>query len=594
MTRPAVLVVLLVGCAARAPARSPAAIEVIGRAPTIATAAAIEVDAPVETPVETSATLVDLCDDWAPLLYSPEGTPPEHRAVLVALAGERFDDPGVGHWAAADRYLEPFGISPDFGVLARRIDEADRHACHARIDDRALVEDARPVAPDRRTPRAERDAARAAAIRVVQEHLVCEGLRDAAVVDGVFDPAMRDALWLYQRKHGLIGDGTIDATTRATMLTDPRELDFRAVLRGLRERVVDATGLVEDGSAIGAPEAVLGRDLDPSAVRRAGLEDGAPDLIARATQAAAIALGWTDVDAARAGLAAISRGSCRVTLPLPPLPAYHGPDMALEAEIDPGDVWYQYPWTPSGRPRSQPVERRPTLTLFAVHDGQRTALVRWPTTIGGWQREQRPSGRVVLRYKPSSPGAFVWRDVVAAPAWLAPPSTPDHDLVRRLPSGRVELREDLIGPGYRSAYGLAMLVHEVEDRRPRPKAKAGAKAKADDGYADRGIRTHGSVAYTSVAAGHSHGCHRLPNAAAVRLAGFVLRHRPHEILGPTHEHYDRKVKGAGKRHLRRTTRGFVYRLRTPVPVTVLPPHVLGPVTEPPEGAFPLPPRRPRR
>lgn len=593
MTRGALLVVCLSGCAAATPVASPSP-SVGARAPTIATAVESSVASPVEAPVETTATLVDLCDDWAPLLYSPEGTPPEHRAVLVALAAERFDDPGVGRWAAADRYLEPFGIAPDFAVLARRLDEADRHACHGRIDDRALVDDARPFLPDRRTPRAERDAARAAAIRVVQEHLVCEGLRDASAVDGVFEPAMRDALWLYQRKHGLIGDGTIDATTRAAMLTDPRELDFRAVLRSLRERVVDATGLVEDGSAIGAPEPVLGRDLDPSAVRRAGLDVGAPDLVARATQAAAIALGWTDVDAARAGLAALAPGSCRVTLPLPPLPTYHGPDMALEAEIDPGDVWYQYPWTPKGQPRSQPVERRPTLTVFAVHDGQRTALMRWPTTIGGWQREQRPSGRVVLRYKPSSPGAFVWRDVVAAPAWFAPPSTPDHDLVRRLPGGRVELREDLIGPGYRSAYGLAMLVHEVEDRRPTPKPKGKAGAETDDGYADRGIRTHGSVAYTSVAAGHSHGCHRLPNAAAVRLAGFVLRHRPHDVRGPTHEHYDRKVKGAGKHHLRRTTRGFVYRLRTPMPVTVLPPHVLGPVTEPPEGAFPLPPRRPRR
>ena len=67
-----------------------------------------------------------------------------------------------------------------------------------------------------------------------------------------------------------------------------------------------------------------------------------------------------------------------------------------------------------------PVERRPTLVLFArVGEGWKP-LARYLTTIGGWQREQTASGAVGLRYKESPVGARVWRDLVAAPVWLPP------------------------------------------------------------------------------------------------------------------------------------------------------------------------------
>jgi hypothetical protein len=46
------------------------------------------------------------------------------------------------------------------------------------------------------------------------------------------------------------------------LLGDSREHDFRLLLRVLRERIVDATGLLEDGSAVGAQGQVQGRVLD--------------------------------------------------------------------------------------------------------------------------------------------------------------------------------------------------------------------------------------------------------------------------------------------------------------------------------------------
>ena len=50
--------------------------------------------------------------------------------------------------------------------------------------------------------------------------------------------------------------------TRAVLLGDSREHDFRLLLRVLRERIVDATGLLEDGSAVGVQGQVQGRVLD--------------------------------------------------------------------------------------------------------------------------------------------------------------------------------------------------------------------------------------------------------------------------------------------------------------------------------------------
>src|SRR4029079_19179380 len=98
-------------------------------------------------------------------------------------------------------------------------------------------------------------------------------------------------------------------------------------------------------------------------VRREPLANGAPDLVDRATETAARALGWTSPEAAARALAALPLQ--RVALRLPPPPAYHASAMKLRAEIDRGDVWRSYPLDAEGRARPSPVKNRPTFTLFA-------------------------------------------------------------------------------------------------------------------------------------------------------------------------------------------------------------------------------------
>jgi hypothetical protein len=225
--------------------------------------------------------------------------------------------------------------------------------------------------------------------------------------------------------------------------------------------------------------------------------------------------------------------------------------MELRAEIDRGDVW------PGDLRRRQPRQLKPILTLFARDGDREIALVRWPTTIGGWHAQKLPDGEVVRRYKPSLPGAYQWTEVVGAPVWYPPSSTPDRELVRRS-RGRWVLDEGAIGPGIHSAYGLAMVVHRSLEG------------------ADTYVRTHGTGNYLSVlGAGDSHGCHRLFTHLALRLTSFLVTHRTTTLLGVAREAFERQVEWEGESFtIRRTIRGTVYTLDPPVPVRVLEGRVL--------------------
>jgi len=409
----------------------------------------------------------------------------------------------------------------------------------------------------------------------------------------------------------VIASGTIDAATRAVMLTDSRELVFRAALRVLRERVVDALGLIEDGSASGTFGQVLGRDLDAPQMRAVALDaaiaaQAAPDLISPAADAAAHALGWLDAQRLAEFFHAggLEPAPTRVVaLRLPAPPAYHSAHMELRAEIDRGDVEYGIPYRPDGTRRPTRVKRRPTLTLFARHNDGWIALARWSTTIGGWQQEVTDSGRVGMRYKESPVGARVWRDLIASPAWLPPTTTPDSELVRYdWQTHRHVLRRDLFGPGYRSAYGLTMLVHlkpvvARAARTPARDAELGTEAPeagfGSNGFFDQGARTHGTAFYDSILRGYSHGCHRLFNHLALRLTGFLLAHRQHIAHGPLRTLYTREVRHDGQTlGLRVLSRGDRYELTPPVPIEVLSGRVVGPRTSALPGLIPTP--RPTR
>lgn len=590
-------------------------------------------------PAEAKASglaVIDLSDDWAPFVFSeaPElgahGEQP-YRETFLALADERTVADGGG----VERYLELYGIFPTLRVLRDRMADESRHRCNDAIDRQALAQlgvsrrgtgpssrelDRRRVAElqwlSQRLERARlergvssvdallddpelgplvarrrRVAAPVQAVQALQARLGCEGLLEAkSFEDGVLDWPTVTALRTWQRKHMLISRGRLDPPTVELLALPSRELTYRSLLRALRERVVDALGWIEDGSAATGSRTIFGRQIDPPelhVVEKYGpLQAAAPDLISSATEAAARALGFTSPEATRVALRRLPASGAitwNVALMLPAAPRWQSSSMSLHAELDRGDVWYAFPYKPDGSRRRMSVPRRPTITLFVEHDGRRIPLMRWHTTIGGWKPEVAPSGRLGLRYKESPVGRRLWRHLIASPAWLPPSSTPDGELVRRAADGSMIADTQTTLPGFRSAYGLVMLVHHKPLEPPSDEDESPAR------FFDEGVRTHGSVSYESILEGTSHGCHRLFNHLAIRLTGFLLRHRPFIRVGAQSTRYTRTIRYRAQRlQLRIDTRGYLYELDPPVPIEVLRGQIRGPVQKPIEGLLPLP------
>ena len=408
-------------------------------------------------------------------------------------------------------------------------------------------------------------------IVAVQRHLVCEGLLSVSEADGRMTPRMASAVGVFQRRNFLMPNEHLDAETRDAFARDSREHDLRLALRILRERVADASGLIEDGTAGAGPQPVLGRMLDPAAMRMprgssAPLPDGADDLIDPATEAAARQLGWTSPDDVRSFVEHHSAG-VRVALALPELPAYHAAHMDLFAELDRGDVWYDE------SPVARHIEHRPTLILYVNDHGTRRPLIRWATTIGGWSDVQPAGADVEQRWKESSVGPRVWRRLYAAPTWIPPRTTPDRDLVRDLGDGRWDLKTEVLGPGPHTAFGMMLLLHDG--------------APSDE----TGIGTHGSASVVSIVDGTSHGCHRLYNQLAVRLGDFLLHHRNHVVRGDQPVRYRRIVRYHGTFLAQVHTLGFLYELTPPVPIDVLRGNVLSERKVPPRASAPARPDR---
>ncbi len=566
-----------------------------------------------EAAAPADRTIVDLRDAWTPRLFAPapDGSEPAFRATYLALATERALD-GTP-LPSTTALTELYGVVPSFAIVRRRFAETARYACHARIDSSPIAKLARPYgeehaqavrfAVQQRTQlgailervrlqrkladyaplAADRELAGAyaqwhaadeiyAGIVAAQRHLVCEGYLASKDADGTFSWAMGAAVELYQRRNFLLPNGRLDLETRTALATDPRELDFRLALRVLRERVVDATGLIEDGSAATGPQPIAGRMLDPEVMRRPRGHDrpmanAAPDLIGAATTAAAAGLGWASPAQAIAFFARHPSG-VRAALALPAVPAYHSSHMALSAEIDRGDVWYDE------EPAQRIAWRRPALVLFAQDGATKRPLIRWPTTIGGWSNVN-VGGTIVKRWKESDVGPRVWRDLYAAPTWLPPSATPDEELVTWVSKGHWELKRSIMGPGPLSAFGMMLL--------PHLRVVRGGHGTQ---FVDNGIGTHGSAVVTSIVNGTSHGCHRLYNQLAVRLGSFLLRHRDHVAKGQAPEHYRRTIHAMGTFTAKLDTRGFLYELTPPIPVDVLPGTIRSERKVPPAASVP--------
>ncbi len=562
----------------------------------------------------TGSTILDLRDQWTPRLFvpTPDGTTPAFRATYLALAAERDLDGSTLPQTTA--LAELYGIVPSLAIVRRRLAEQDRYACHRAIPSAPLGKLTRPYGgehaglvrnaayqrkllgaqlervraqrqlPDLAPLESDRELGpiyvrwRAAndiyeGVATAQRHLACAGTLADKAVDGTFSWATGMGLELYQRRNFLIPNSRLDPETRAALGGDPEELDFRFALRVLRERVVDATGVLEDGTAGAGPQPILGRMLDPESMRGPrghgrALANAAPDLVSAFTEAAARELGWTTPETTRQFLTRHPEG-VRVAVTLPARPAYHSAHMELSAEIDRGDVWYDE------APTARVAWRRPALVLFVDDAGTKRPLIRWPTTIGGWS-DVRVGGGIVKRWKESDVGPRQWRELYAAPTWLPPSTTPDHELVRWVSAGKWELKRSIMGPGPHAAFGMMLLPHYQAIRGVDGRTR----------FASNGIGTHGSAVVTSILNGTSHGCHRLYNQLAVRLGSFLLAHRTHAVKGQQKEHYRRTVRAMGTYQVKIDTRGFLYELTPPIPVEVLPGTVRSARKVPPLGAAP--------
>jgi hypothetical protein len=596
-------------------------------------------------------TVVDLSDEWLPYVFSETPEKPQPlRPYLIDLANGRYGKGSAYAKAREDRFFEAFGIFPSLNYMRRRLADKKRHACHARVKDSVLEElAAKNVIPAeelekipnpdpatvKETPMITTGktisprpltALEHRAVVAMQSHLRCEDLLSGKANAGRMDMRTVDALKIYQRMQMIADSGNIDLATRGVLLGDSREQDFRALLRSLRERVVDATGLLEDGSAAGVQAKVQGRVIDndeflplaaqadkapsppaasaqadkapstspapapaPTPTSPAAAEAGAkitpaPDLIGAATQAASQALGWTSPDAVLAStlVAPPTRRPGRkpaprkgllplptaVAIRLPPVPAYHSPKMDLRAEIDRGEVVLARPkidkeghkkWKP-------PVADRPTITLYARVGDHEVALGRWPTTIGGWKTFEKSDGTMALKYKESVTGDAIWPEVLATPTWHPAPGMPTRRLLIKR-GDTFEPKTQIIGPGYRAAYGLVAMVHLQI---------MGRQENGEPDLMDLRIRTHGTPGYRAVKRGESNGCHRLHNYVALRIAAFLVKHRENVRDGLVPEDYVRNLQYKGQTvALESETKGYRFKLTPPVPVTVLEGEVKG-------------------
>lgn len=583
-------------------------------------------------------TVIDLSDSWVPYIFSEKTVavddhqPNDYRQRYIDLANNRVDADGEPLSKHERNFLELYGIPPTLQVIAaewRAIDEEVRPCLDAAGFDpevlrgwtgggiayenkktpdtrrlaqlRALLardlkkakldptdlEQAKDHPKLRRTY--ENMRALQAKIDVVdhaQRRLRCEKMFQSAegegrYTPGEFDSATTHALAQFEKKHAIMGWGHFTRENLVALARSQDESAHRRLLRVVEERVVSAAAIVEDGSAARWKPKFRYKD-------RHGVEQPLRDLVRESVDAAIAALDLGTPESAKRQLGKLAElggggfAELLVAVKLPPLPDYYREDMAFEVVIDRGDVWYDFPFDANGKRLPQPRERYPHIIVYTVYEGQKIPLVRWRTTIGSWRSEMY-NGVEHYKYKESDVGARVWKEIVAAPVWIPPATTPPRELVRRKwKDGRVRtvVNHAEFGPSYTSAYGLVAAYHIKEIKNPDGTLKA---------ELDNSIRTHGSVDYMSILRRYSHGCHRLYNMSAVRLFSFILQHRQFNREGQIKLGFSREfVHDDQTFKISLKTRGYRYKLVEPIAVDVTEGRIRGNRKTPIEGYIPKP------
>jgi hypothetical protein len=534
--------------------------------------------------------------------------PNRYRAVFVGLANDRSDGDGEPLPPGERNYLELYGVPPSLSVMRKRFVEDGARTCESTVDTAKLLavdsietwgkttekkESAKHHFRGMRLESAQKKVARIhagravrqgsalrprgegapayeaerAAFAEVEKRLICEGLLDAGKhKDGSYDGPMRNAALDFQQKNAVFAQADLTRGTLEAMARPLLQNDFLALRRVLAERAAHAGRIIEDGSAIEAmpPAKRTARASNPRTRTRPARMCRFPIWWGRPRMRPWRAWGLTTPEDALAFFRRHPEGDFRFARgrALSRLPEYYGPHMDLVAEIDRGDVWYDFPFNDKGVRMPQPRERFPSFTLFVKWRGEKVPLANWRTTIGGWRTEVAADGEEYYRYKDSDVGARVWRHIVAAPVWLPPTSAPVGAMVKtKYVAGAYPkvVNYDETGPGYLSAYGLVAGIHEQLRRHG-----------AELAYFDNGIRTHGSFDYLSLRGRFSHGCHRLYNNLAVRLFSFVLGHRKAKVLGPMALGFRRTFYWEGEVYdMRLPTRGFYFQLEPPLPIETL-------------------------
>jgi hypothetical protein len=555
-------------------------------------------------------TLVDLSDSWTPAIFAEQRGPDgevlsnRYRRILVGLANDQLDEDGEPLPPGSNNYLELYGAFPSLSVLRARFLAEQQHPCEDQESVAALeaVETVTYIAPadlkkhERKLAKIRKDletarrkakvatlqelaakqpsaaadlalldkrAAEALALTAVEKRLSCEGLLNPKSKHqiGIYDEPMRLAVRSFQQKQMIyesnyLRQKTVDALARPLL-----DNGYDALVRTLRERVVSAAGIIEDGSA-----------------------SQSPNLVDEYLKVALEQLRLTNAQAALAFLkrhAASDFSHLFAAVKLPARPDYYTSDMDLSIVVDRGDVWYDPPFDSQGNFRPQARKKYPSLTLYARVGNEQRPLARWRTTIGGWRGEQAANGYEYLRYKMSDVGPRVIRQVIAGPVWIAPTYTPIRGLVKgKTVNGRWMnvVNYDELGPGYLSAYGMIAGYFVIPGQNGRPDV-------------DNGVRAHGSSDYLSIYSpnGFSHGCHRLPNHIAIRLYSFILSHRHIKVEGDQPLGFTRQFLWKESVYeMRLPSRGFLYELDPPLPVRVLEGNIKGEAKKPILGYVPEP------
>ncbi|MEY2932953.1 MAG: hypothetical protein RL033_3702 [Pseudomonadota bacterium] len=596
---------------------------------------------PAEQALADGATLIDFSDDWTPYLFEEQRDaagqllPNRYRRVFMGLANDQLDGDGEPLEPGEKNYLELYGIFPSFSVLRARFLEDETRTCddpegvlalaavkavafpaiavqrrdaarqpkigrelegeRARAGVATLAELAvRKPTLAAKVKEFERWQSAGKAVEAAERRLICEGFlkapdptnkSKAKHQPGMQDPPFSTALRHFQQKHMIYEGHALRPRTLEALARPPLANDHAGMLRALRERVVAASDVLEDGSTDT-------KSGPPTYLNKAGERVAMRNLAEEYTNAAALQLGLDTPERAltffkrrdqavpgTAGAKGFQR--LRGAVKLAPRPEYYSQHMELSIVIDRGDVWYDPPFDDKDKWRWPSRQRYPNLSLYADYQGQKLPLARWRTTIGGWRAEQASNGYEYYKYKGSDVGARVLRKISSGPVWIAPETEPIRALVKgRKVQGRWQsgVNYDALGPGYLSAYGVVAGYFVIPGQGDAPDI-------------DRGIRAHGSSDYLSMysANGYSHGCHRLPNHLAIRLYDFILQHRHTNVKGDSPMDFSRQFLFQDHVYdMRIPSRGFEFELDPPMAVTTLEGTIKGTIKQPIEGLVPKP------